>query len=53
MGPLASGNPTEGPWAWEGAHRNETAKSACEARRPFFFFFEDHLNLTGTPLKFQ
>ena len=34
-----------GPWASEKplAHRNDTEKSACEAGRPFFFYFGDHL----------
>ena len=36
MGPLASGGPAEGPCASEGAHRNDTEKSACEDRRRFF-----------------
>ena len=29
MGSLNSGDPAEGPWASEGAHRNDTEKSAC------------------------
>ena len=49
MGLLASGGPAEGPWASEGAHRNETEKSACKDRRPFFY--GDHLISIGKTVR--
>ena len=36
-GPMDFRGPIMGPLASEGAHRNDTEKSVCEDRRPFFF----------------
>ena len=51
-GPLCLGGPAEGPWAREGAHRNDTEKSACEAWRPFICS-GDHMISTGKTVRFS